>query len=77
MAKYVPRCRGIRPTMESFDSSNPIQLLLFLKDTRIDFKAQHLTEGIAVRVLAHFLKRDEDRLYTICNMRGRSRQSPS
>ena len=70
IAKYVQRCRGIRPTMRSFDGTDPIQLLPFLKDIRITFNSQHLTEGVAVRVLAHFLERDGERLYTSYTMRG-------
>ena len=70
IAKYVQRCRGIRPTMRSFDGSDPIQLLPFLKDIRITFNSQHLTEGVAVRVFAHFLERDAERLYTSYTMRG-------
>ena len=58
IAKYVQRCRVIRPTMGSFGGTEPIQLLPFLKDIRITFSAQHLTEGIVVRVLAQFLERD-------------------
>ena len=49
--------------MRSLHGSDPIQLLPFLKDIRITFNPQHLTEGVAVRVLAHFLERDTDRLY--------------
>ena len=64
IAKYVQRCRGIQPTMRSFDGTDPIQLLLFLKDIRITFNSQHLTENVAVRVLAHFLEHDTERLYT-------------
>ena len=37
IAKYVQRCRGIRPTMRSFDGTDLIQLLPFLKDIRITF----------------------------------------
>ena len=70
IAKYVQRCRGIRPTMRSFDGTDSIQLLQFLKYIRITFNSQHLTEGVAVRVLAHFLVRDAERLYTSYTMRG-------
>ena len=70
IAKYVQRCRGIRRTMRSFDGTDPIQLLPFLKDTRITFNSQHLTEDVAVKVLAHFLERDAERLYTSYTMRG-------
>ena len=63
-ARYVQRCRGIRPTMRSFHGTDPIQLLPFLKDIPITFNSQHLTEGVAVRVLAHFFERDTERLYT-------------
>ena len=70
IAKYVQRCRGIRPTMRSFDGTDPIQLLPFLKDIRITFNSQHLTEGVPVRVLAHFLERDTERLYPSYTMRG-------
>ena len=70
IAKYVQRCRGIRPTMRSFDGTDPIQLLPFLKDIQITFTSQHLTEGVAVRLLAHFLERDAERLYTSYTMRG-------
>ena len=64
IAKYVQRCRRIRPGMRRFDGSDPIQLLPALKDIRITFNSQHLTEGLAVRVLAHFLDRDVGPLYT-------------
>ena len=70
IAKYVQRCRGIRPTMRSFDGTDPIQLLPFLKDIRITFNSQHLTEGVAVRVLAHFLELDAECLYTSYTMRS-------
>ena len=70
IAKYFQRCRGIRPTMRSFDGTDAIQLLPFLKDIRITFNAQHLAEGVAVRVFAHFLERDAERLYTSYTMRG-------
>ena len=56
--------------MRSFDGTDPIQLLPFLKDIRITFNSQHLTEGVAVRFLAHFLERDAERLYTSYTMRG-------
>ena len=39
IAKYVQRCREIRPTMSSFDGTDPIQLLLFLKDIQITFNS--------------------------------------
>ena len=68
--KCVQRCRGIRPTTRSFDGTDAIQLLPFLKDIRISFNAQHLTEGVAVRVFAHFLEHDAERLYTSYTMRG-------
>ena len=70
VAKYVQSCRGIHPTMRSFDGTDAIQLLPFVKDIRITFNAQHLTEGVAVRVFAHFLERDAERLYTSYTMRG-------
>ena len=70
IAKYVQRCRGIRPKMRSFDGTDAIQLLPFLKDIRITFNAQHQTEGVAVRVFAHFLERDAERLYMSYTMRG-------
>ena len=70
IAKYVQRCRGLRPTMESFNGTDAIQLLPFLKDIRITFNAQHLTEGVAIRVFAHFLERGAERLYTSYTMRG-------
>ena len=70
IAKYVQHCRGILRTMRSFDGTDPIQLLPFLKDIWITFNSQHLTEGVAVRVLAHFLERDRERLYTSYTMRG-------
>ena len=70
IAKYVQRCRGIRPTMHSFDGCESIQLLPLLKDIRITFNSQHLTEGVAVRVLAHFFERDAERLYKSYTMRG-------
>ena len=73
IAKYVQRRRGIRPTMRSFDGSDPIQMLPFLKDIQITFNSQHLIEGVAVRVLAHFLERDAERLctsYTMCGLRA-------
>ena len=70
VAKYVQSFRGIRPTMRSLDGTYPIQLLLFLKDIRITFNSQHLTKGVAVRILAHFLERDEERLYTIYTIHG-------
>ena len=56
--------------MRNFDSTNAIELLPFLKDGRITFNSQHLTEGVAIRVLAHFLERDAERLYTSYTMRG-------
>ena len=64
IGKYVKRCQGIRPTMKTFDGSSPITLLSFLKDISINFNEQRLNEGIAVRVVAHFLERDAERLYT-------------
>ena len=70
IAKYVQRCRGIRTTMRSFDGTDTIQLLPFLKDIRITLNAQHLTEGVSVRLFAHFLERDAKRLYTSYTMRG-------
>ena len=70
IAKYVQRCGGIRPTMRRFDGTDPIQLLPFLKNIWITFNSQHLTEVVAVRVLAHFLERDAERLYTSFTMRG-------
>ena len=69
IAKYVQRCRGIRHSMRSFDGTDAIQLLPFLKDIRITFTAQHLTEGVAVRVFAHFLERNAERLYSSFTMR--------
>ena len=68
IGKYVKRCQGIRPTMKSFDGSSPITLLSFLKDISITFNAQRLNEGVAVRVVAHFLERDAERLYTSYTM---------
>ena len=68
IAKDVQRCRGIRLTMRSFDGTDPIQLLPFLKDIRITFNSQHLNEGVAERVLAHSLERDAERLYTSYTM---------
>ena len=41
-----------------------------MKDIWITFNSQHLTEGVAVRVLAHFLERDAERLYTSYTVRG-------
>ena len=70
IAKYVQNCRGLRPTMRSFDGTDAIQLLPFLKDIRITFNAQHLTESVAIRVFAHFLERDAERFYTSYTMRG-------
>ena len=70
IAKYVQRCRGLRPTMRSFDGTDAIQLLPFLKDIRINLNAQQLTEGVAIRVFANFLERDAERLYTSYTMRG-------
>ena len=70
IAKCVQLCRGIRPTVRSFDGTDPIQLLPFLKYIRITFNSQHLTEGVAVRVLALLLERDAKRLYTSYTMRG-------
>ena len=54
IARYAQRCRGLRPTMRSFDGTDAIQLLPFLKDIRISFNAPHLTDGVAIRVLTHF-----------------------
>lgn len=68
IGKYVNRCRRIRPTMANFDGSNPIELLPFLKDVRITFNAQHLNESAVARVIAHFLERDAERLYTSFTM---------
>ena len=56
--------------MKSFDGTDAIQLLPFLKNIRIIFKAQHLTEGVAIRVFAHFLEWDPERLYTSYTLRG-------
>ena len=56
--------------MSNFDGTNAIELLHFLKDVRITFNSQHLTEGVAIRVLAHFLERDAERLHTSYSMRG-------
>ena len=70
IAKYVQRCRGFRPTMKSFDGTDAIQLLPFLKDIRITLNVQHLTEGVAIRAFAHFFERDAERLYTSYTMRG-------
>ena len=70
IAKSVQRCRGICSSMRNFDGTNAIELLPFLKDVRITFNSQHLTEGVAIRVLAHFLERDAERLYTSYTMRG-------
>ena len=68
--KYVQRYRGIRPTMRNFDGTNAIELLPFLQEVRITLNSQHLTEGVAIRVLVHFLEGDAERLYTSFNMRG-------
>ena len=70
IAKYVQRCRGLRPTMKSFDGTDAIQLLPFLKYIRINFNPSHLTEGVAIRVFAHFLEQDAERLYASYIMRG-------
>ena len=70
IAKYVQRCCGPRPTMKSFDGTDAIQLPPFLKYIRIAFNFPHLTEGVAIRVFAHFLERDAERLYTSNTMRG-------
>ena len=70
IAKYVQLCRGIRPTMRNFDGTKAIELLPFLKDVRITFNSQHLTERVAIRVLAYFLERDAERLYTSYTMLG-------
>lgn len=56
--------------MHSFGSTDPIQLLPFLKGIWISFNAQHRTEGVAGRVLPHFLERDAERLYTPYTMLG-------
>ena len=69
IAKYIQRCRAIRPTMPNFDGTNEIELLPFLKDIRITFNSQHLTEGVVIRVFAHFLERGAERLYTSYNLR--------
>ena len=66
--KCVKRCQVIRPTMKTFDGSSPITLLSFLKDISITFNAQRLNEGVAVQVVAHFLERDAERLYTSYTM---------
>ena len=58
------------PTMRNFDGTNAIELPPFLKDVHITFNPRHLTEGVAIRVLAHFLGRDAERLYTSYTMRG-------
>ena len=70
ISKYVQCCRGIHPTMRSFDGTDPIQLLPVLKDIRITFNSRHLTESVALRVLVHFLERDAERQYTSCTRRG-------
>ena len=78
IGKYVKRCQCIRPTMKTFDGSSPITLLSFLKDISITFNAQRLNEGAAVRVVANFLERDAERLYTSYTMtalRSRSLRS--
>ena len=69
IAKYVQRGRGLRPKMNRFDGTDAIRLLPFLKDIQITFNAQHLTEGVAIRVLAHFLEGDAERFYTSYTMR--------
>ena len=69
IAKYVQRCRGLRATMKSFEGTDAIQVFPFLKDFRITLNAQHLTEGVAIRVFAHFLERHAERLYTSYAMR--------
>ena len=43
IAKYVLRCRGLRPTMRSFNGTNAIELLPFLKIVHITFNSQQLT----------------------------------
>ena len=70
IVQYVQQCRGIRPTMKRFDGIDPAQLLPFLKDLLNTFKAQHLTNGVAVWVLANYLERDAERLYSSYAMRG-------
>ena len=56
--------------MRSFDGTDAIQIPPILKDIRITFIAQNLTEGAAVRVFVHFLECDAERLYTSHTMRG-------
>lgn len=56
--------------MRNVDGTDPDQLLPFLKDIRITFSSQHLTESVVVRVLAHFLECDEERLYKRYTMSG-------
>ena len=68
-AKYAQRCRELCHTMNSFDGTDAIRLLPFLNDIRITFNAQHLTEGVAIRVFVHFQERDPERLYTSYSMR--------
>ena len=62
IGKYVKRCQGIQPTMKTLDGSSPIALLPFLNDISATFSAQSLNEGLAVRVVAHFLERDAEHL---------------
>lgn len=54
--------------MENFDGSKAILLLPFLKDVQITFNAQKINEGTAIRVFAHFVERDAERLYTLYMM---------
>ena len=54
--------------MKLFDRSSPIGLLPFLKDLSITLNAQRLNEGVAVRVVAHFLESEAERLYTSFTM---------
>ena len=70
ISKYVQSCRGLRPTMKSLDGTDAIQFLPSLREIRITFNAQHLIEGVAIRVFAHFPERDAERLYTSYTMRG-------
>lgn len=51
--------------METFDGSRPIALLPLFKDINITFNTQKISEVTAFRVLAHFVERDAERLYTL------------
>lgn len=79
IAEYVQRCRKIHPTMRTFDRTDPIQLLPFLKDIRIKFKAQQLIEGVDVRfqVPCAFLRaRDGAPVYKLDNAKYPSWTAP-